>query len=81
MIWVLLGLLSLAASLVLAALLGLDDLPEEPARIPKHAEWTKEGGTTRLGPTFEHPAPMERDGGMAQRLRWPGSHSNRDTLD
>jgi hypothetical protein len=79
--WVTLMLLSgLCAFTVLLVLWAL--LPARAIRpLPRHADWTQNGATTRLGPAFDPPPPMERDGGVAQRLPHPSSYPNRDRVD
>jgi hypothetical protein len=70
-LWGLGVLLGLALGLLVWAwLTGGPAGDPRPVRIPRHARWVGEGGTTRLHP----PVPLadlpglERDGGMVQRL-------------
>jgi len=74
-------LILLIGLFVFVLLLILWDLRPARKPIPRHADWTQDGATTRLGPAFDPPPPMERDGGEAQRLPHPSSYPNRDRVD
>jgi len=66
--WALVGVLLLSVALVVWAYLT-GDLPDPGPELPRHAHWTTEGRTQRLGPKPEPVAPMERDGGEVQPLK------------
>jgi hypothetical protein len=67
--WTLIGVFLLSGALVTWAVLTGDPASLSTDPVPKHAHWTTEGATTRLGPKPEPVAPMERDGGVAQPLK------------
>jgi len=66
--WALIGIFALSGALVAWAVLT-GDVTDTPAEIPRHAHWTTEGATTRLGPKPAPLPPMERDGGEVQPLK------------
>jgi hypothetical protein len=64
----LIGVFLLSGLLVVWAVLT-GDVTDTPAELPRHAQWTTEGRTERLGPKPAPLPPMERDGGVAQPLK------------